>query len=484
MKKQFLKKYFDFNVMYDLVVLEPYTYSFHHFRKYLGESEKNILMIEKGKHGSKGFDFQGQFLTYHDPVAIERVGRALYSFLNSGKKWNSFMSILKRWQSAYSSLMTLDATSKYLKTLSTDEDLLAAYKKWYQIYLESATVYLFTDGRYHEYSTKSILEKLNPKGNDISATLFFSNKESIFQEADKEMSKIRILRKQKNREWENRFQSFLNRFIWLYVADTHYDLAEIIDSLKKQTKTVPLPTNKAQGKSANIKVPISLAPVVDRLRELGFYRMELRQYWQWQDYLVHKILESFEKKHNLPPYFLALLTHEEVCGLMKNYNKEQVKLLAKKRKMRMGNVATLLENNKTYVYERAIDINRLKKKLCEEDTAGNVLNGQVAYKAPENIIGKARVIKWTKNIRKELERFKSGEIMVVTQTKPDFLPYLSKAKAIIADEGGITSHVAIVSRELKIPSIIGTRIATSTIKDGDLVEINTENGLVKILERK
>src|SRR3989344_4645323 len=137
MKKPLLKKYFDFNVMYDLVVLEPYTYSFHNFRNYLGESEKNILMIEKGKHGSKGFDFQGQFLTYHDPLAIERVGRALYSFLSSGKKWNSFLSILKRWQNEYSSLMTLDATSEYLKILSTDEDLLAAYKKWYQIYLES-----------------------------------------------------------------------------------------------------------------------------------------------------------------------------------------------------------------------------------------------------------------------------------------------------------------------------------------------------------
>ena len=55
---------------------------------------------------------------------------------------------------------------------------------------------------------------------------------------------------------------------------------------------------------------------------------------------------------------------------------------------------------------------------------------------------------------------------------------MKKAKAIITDHGGMTSHAAIVSRELSIPCIVGTKIATRVLKDGDLVEVDAERGVV------
>ena len=64
-------------------------------------------------------------------------------------------------------------------------------------------------------------------------------------------------------------------------------------------------------------------------------------------------------------------------------------------------------------------------------------------------------------------------------TRPEFLPLMKKAKAIITDEGGITCHAAIVSRELGIPCIIGTKIATKVLKDNDLVEVDAEKGIVR-----
>ena len=63
------------------------------------------------------------------------------------------------------------------------------------------------------------------------------------------------------------------------------------------------------------------------------------------------------------------------------------------------------------------------------------------------------------------------------------MPAIRKAKAIITDEGGLLCHAAIVSRELKIPCIIGTKIATKILKDNDLIEIDTNNGIVKIIKR-
>ena len=67
--------------------------------------------------------------------------------------------------------------------------------------------------------------------------------------------------------------------------------------------------------------------------------------------------------------------------------------------------------------------------------------------------------------------------------KPDYLSAMKKAVAFVTDEGGITCHAAIVARELNRPCIIGTKIATKVLKDGDEVEVDADKGVVKILKR-
>ena len=66
-------------------------------------------------------------------------------------------------------------------------------------------------------------------------------------------------------------------------------------------------------------------------------------------------------------------------------------------------------------------------------------------------------------------------------TQPEFVPAMKKAIAIITDEGGLTCHAAIISRELKKPCIISTKKATRVLKDGMKVEVNATEGYVKIL---
>lgn len=82
------------------------------------------------------------------------------------------------------------------------------------------------------------------------------------------------------------------------------------------------------------------------------------------------------------------------------------------------------------------------------------------------------------------EKFEEGKILVTTMTKPAFFPLMKKAKAIITDEGGVTCHAAIISREIGVPCITGTKIATKVLKDGDEIEVNANHGVVKILKRK
>jgi phosphoenolpyruvate synthase/pyruvate phosphate dikinase len=81
-------------------------------------------------------------------------------------------------------------------------------------------------------------------------------------------------------------------------------------------------------------------------------------------------------------------------------------------------------------------------------------------------------------------KFKRGDILVAPFTNVNYLPIMGKAKAILTESGGLTSHAAIISRELKKPCIVGIKNLISALKDGDEVEIDANKGIVKILNKK
>lgn len=82
-----------------------------------------------------------------------------------------------------------------------------------------------------------------------------------------------------------------------------------------------------------------------------------------------------------------------------------------------------------------------------------------------------------------IKKIKRGDILVCGMTLPNYVPAMKKAGAIITDEGGLTCHAAILARELDIPCIVGTKIATKILKDGYKVEVNANHGVIRILKR-
>ena len=74
-------------------------------------------------------------------------------------------------------------------------------------------------------------------------------------------------------------------------------------------------------------------------------------------------------------------------------------------------------------------------------------------------------------------------VLVASMTTPDFLPAMKKAVAFVTDEGGVTCHAAIVSREMKKPCVIGTKIATQVLNEGDIVEVDANEGVVRIIKK-
>jgi len=110
--------------------------------------------------------------------------------------------------------------------------------------------------------------------------------------------------------------------------------------------------------------------------------------------------------------------------------------------------------------------------------ASKEIRGTVVSGLGEIIKGKvSRVM----DVRRD--KFTPGTILVTSMTRPEFMPLMRQAKAVVTDEGGLTCHAAIVSREMGIPCVIGTKIATKVLKDGDFVEVDATKGVVKILKK-
>lgn len=83
-----------------------------------------------------------------------------------------------------------------------------------------------------------------------------------------------------------------------------------------------------------------------------------------------------------------------------------------------------------------------------------------------------------------LDKVQPGDILVASMTRPEYISAMKKAAAIVTDEGGITCHAAIVSRELGIPCVIGTKVATKVLKDGWIVQVKASHGNVTVLQKK
>ncbi|MFC1753717.1 PEP-utilizing enzyme [Thermoproteota archaeon] len=122
---------------------------------------------------------------------------------------------------------------------------------------------------------------------------------------------------------------------------------------------------------------------------------------------------------------------------------------------------------------KSLDLN---KDICNitELKGKTVCKGQAG-----KIKGRACII----NKPFEMDKFQKGDIIISINTTPDLMPVLAKSKAIVTDEGGLTCHAAIVSRELEKPCVIGTKLATRFFNDGDYIEVDAENGIVKKIDR-
>jgi phosphohistidine swiveling domain-containing protein len=283
---------------------------------------------------------------------------------------------------------------------------------------------------------------------------------------DKYNKSLRQIIKSSGKERERLINKNLKDFAWIKTA---YNITEAysISDLSEAIKNVPVELKRKSIPKTAPHVLIGLQCGIfmrNRMKEL------CQQLWFYFDpvakYLANELSLSREE--------FLFLTPEEVSDSIIN---KKCKLSKSQIKDRQDGFVCGFINNKRILLT-GDDVKELSNYFTP-DVQKNVeeFKGSIACKG--KVKGKIKIIK-TKD---KFNQFNEGEILVTSMTTPDFVLIMKKSLAIITDEGGLSCHAAIMSRELNIPCIIGTKIATKVLKDGDLVGVDAEKGIVKILKR-
>ena len=286
------------------------------------------------------------------------------------------------------------------------------------------------------------------------------------------------------------FQKFSKKYHWI---QNNYGGAKFLDGkyfakaskelkFNKTAKEIGLELASLQSKAqrlrqkqktllAELNLPKKLAKTFELMRMMSRWIDERKWSALHAIYYIDTFLFEVSKRTRVRKQILEYLTPQEMIHLLHSGKLENRNEAIQRRKFSV------------YVYcydqghyEEHIFTGKQAQhvfKLFEQKT-NKIIEGHVASAPVNKFSGRVQII-----LNPHKEKFIPGRILVTTMTRPDFVPLMRQASAIITDEGGITSHAAIVSRELGIPCIIGTKTATKSFKTGDKVEMDVAKGIIR-----
>lgn len=368
-----------------------------------------------------------------------------------------------------------------------EDELKDLFKNWNKIYLD-----FWLTGFLPEISNwggerllKNKIIKFN-KANFIEIFEGLSAPEdlSFFQKEELELMQIKLKGKIKQEEALEKHQG---EYYWLRNS---YGFTEILDANYFKKELNKISVREAKEKIVEIKnypkkVRLRKKELIKKYKinqEIVNIAEKLSHCIWWQDlrkkyiFMANDIISEFNKQisriSNISFKELCYYTSLEVVNFLEN-NK---KIDAKKRFK--GFIIYYHEKN-DLTFRIGKQANNFAKVYLEVkvDKSLKEFKGLVVSKG-KIIRGRAKILLTPRN----LDKMNKGDILVAPMTSPDFIVAMRKASAVITDEGGMTCHAAIVSRELGIPCIVGTRIASKVLKDKDVVEVDTNRGIIEIIK--
>lgn len=207
-----------------------------------------------------------------------------------------------------------------------------------------------------------------------------------------------------------------------------------------------------------------LRELSEKLRSVSYYPQVI------QNVIVpmaQDILKDLGIKN--PEEVVDLVTYDEI--LAKDISKLNERIKAREEMKQFVYQVVEGKQNISWAEDSRSIIEEIEKFKNEKT---GELKGQTAY--PGRVKGIARIIR-TMDGKGAI--FNENDILISINSNPRLMDLINKSSAIVTDEGGVTCHAAIISRELKKPCVIGTRNATLVLNDGDTIEVDADNGIVR-----
>lgn len=317
--------------------------------------------------------------------------------------------------------------------------------------------------------------------NKIIADLFEPDEASFLTKEENELRGIAAL---PEKEQEAALQDHLERYFWLenmYASTNTLTLASLRERMEQLAKEHKKPSKQtATADKEQMMLDLHLSEETKRLiHALNFCTL-------WQDERKTKILRSLSsldmvlkevgRRTNIDHTLVRYLGPYEIGKL---HRMSEISALADTLKQRRHGCYYYVTKDSEYFTspQEFKEISNIHHAQADHGIYQE-LRGMIANLG--TAIGKVKMC----TTLDALKDFPDGAVLVAHMTRPEYAPAMKKAAAIVTDEGGITSHAAIVSRELGVPCIIGTKVATKVLHDGDLVEVRANHGYVRILESR
>lgn len=432
--------------------------------------------------------FDGFESHYHHPeFELEKI---VLKVLNKVKKnLNYIKNLYKIWNQGRNKFSKLyrQIEKTDLSNLS-NKDLLALYRKFYLNWIDWLAIPFFIEGfttgeaKVVENNFRRFLEEQDKghKFGEYYGFLTFPEKPSFLNRflidlldfSEEKSSRSKLIRIIEKYSWIRASYGFFKE------VDKEYILKELKFLLRRKKEFIceiqSLESLKERKNKLfkRLNVSFELRKQIELMTFLTFWQDERKETCLREMELSSIFLDEFSKRLEIKKDYLKWAAPSEIRELFSK--KFQVTELKKRAEN------CLFVQNKENL---EIISGPQGKKIFEEVLEKKVEEGIEELSGFSASPGKVRGVVKILLSSTEEKKMKKGDILVAGMTRPDYMGAIRKAKAIITDEGGITCHAAIVSRELGIPCIVGTKVATKVLKDGDKIEVDANKGLVKIIKR-
>ncbi|MFH1534566.1 MAG: PEP-utilizing enzyme [Patescibacteria group bacterium] len=244
-----------------------------------------------------------------------------------------------------------------------------------------------------------------------------------------------------------------------------------IQIMKKQSQ---VKKEQRDGIIKHLKLSDSEMRIIKVAENISYVKIIRTPMMFLSNYVIHKLMEPFLKKEGITMKQAGMMTMREMYHYMDAGEFPNINILNRRWKYC---VLFDSEEGESFLYnseaKQWVENNVVKEEISNN---GRELSGQVACADKrDKIRGVVKIV----NGPEEMVKFNQEDILVSIATTPDIVPAMKKAKAIISDIGGMTCHAAVVSRELGVPCIVGTKFASRFFKDGEEVEMDMLEGIIK-----